>query len=333
MDGASFVYAAQLLLIAVLVLGHPDNGLFPGGETPAAVTGICAWLGIFIVASVLIKLNSEFLVKQFNNLKKKVSEIDDRIAAEIEARERQVMQVVAKIQALPDRIEEKKAEFHAKVIRPSYKAYNTAHNVVNKAVGFATKEVELTPEELAEIEEKKKAQERHEEQQRLFALHGEVADLNVDSRANTPRVGMLDDKQGLMGGGDNLADEPPQTVDYLTSKVLEKKKQDAVKPAVLVGSRAHEELIGLTSLQGLDPRVRVARQLSHDIWLTFTRFFCFPCIKYDFPSRTQRGKIMMYLITPMVAFITIAYPFLHYPELGQNAHLIILGITLFYLGF
>ncbi len=68
-DGASFMYAAEVVLILLLILGHP------GSPIPVHLPmSLVAWLLIGTTAFTLIKLNLEFLQAQWKKLKQRIAD-------------------------------------------------------------------------------------------------------------------------------------------------------------------------------------------------------------------------------------------------------------------
>ncbi|CAD7970329.1 unnamed protein product [Amoebophrya sp. A120] len=81
MDGASFMYAAEVMLILILLFGHEGSPFVL--KIPMALD---AWMLILVTGYTLVKLNAEFLAVQAEKMKKRIAEADDRIIAEYEAK-------------------------------------------------------------------------------------------------------------------------------------------------------------------------------------------------------------------------------------------------------
>eukprot|EP00392_Amoebophrya_sp_AT5.2_P010485 g10547.t1 len=80
-EGASFMYAAEVMLIIILIFGHEGSPFVV--KIPMSLD---AWMLILVTGYTLVKLNAEFLAAQKDKALKKLSEADDRILAEYEAK-------------------------------------------------------------------------------------------------------------------------------------------------------------------------------------------------------------------------------------------------------
>ncbi|CAD7938048.1 unnamed protein product [Amoebophrya sp. A25] len=132
-DGAAFMYAAEVALILILLLGHPGSPFVI--KIP---TSLDAWLLIFITGFTLVRLNGEFLSTQWERAKKKIAEADDRLLAEYEEKlkiyEEKKKQVgdMLSVNKWKAKIEAQKAKYQGKIDAVQEKierAFATADNL------------------------------------------------------------------------------------------------------------------------------------------------------------------------------------------------------------
>jgi hypothetical protein len=71
----------KVILLFAIILGHPGANHFD--ILPAALT---AYLGIFIAAGTLIRLNSDFLQRKQKELLAKLDTLEERIGGLVECR-------------------------------------------------------------------------------------------------------------------------------------------------------------------------------------------------------------------------------------------------------
>ncbi len=97
-EGGSFMYASEVGLLLLLIVGHPASPI------QILPTTLCAWLLIMVTFGTLMRLNAAFLVEQSKKVVKMASTAEERLVAEYENYLKKAHEVIEQVKSYPKKM-------------------------------------------------------------------------------------------------------------------------------------------------------------------------------------------------------------------------------------